>query len=207
MKSVKMLAAAMLIGFTGVAGAQDAPAGMPGVAETARISGGSYAVDPDHSQITWTVDHMGFSPLSGMFGNMSGTLTLDPKAPDASSVEIVIPVEGLVVTSEGFGKHLASAELFDAEKFPNATFKSGKVTVDGTKATIEGELTIRDVTKPIVLEAVFFGAGVNPMDQKENVGFTATGTLKRSDFGLGFAAPVVADEVTLNIVGAFHKAP
>lgn len=199
----RMFAAALLVALPFAALAQD----LPGAADPSRITGGRYAVDPDHTQVTWSVDHMGITPLTGMFGRMSGTLELDPKTPDAAKVEIVLPVAGLVVTSEEFGKHLASPDFFDAAKFPEARFRSTKVTASGDDATIDGELTLHGVTRPVTLSATFFGAGLNPMNKQENVGFTASATLKRSEFGLGYGVPVVSDEVKLTLVGAFAKAP
>lgn len=214
MKPVRLLAAALLIGFSALSGfsraeAQDAPAApqMPGAADVARVTGGTYTVDADHTQVIWTVDHMGFSPLTGMFGKISGTLALDPKAPEDAKLDIKIPLAGLAVTSEDFGKHLASAEFFDTAKFPEASFKSTNVTAEGTEGAIEGELTLHGVTRPVTLETTFFGAGINPMTKAENIGFVATATIKRSEFGLGFGVPVVSDEVELDVVGVFVKAP
>lgn len=190
----------------GTAQAQQA-AQRPGQPDVARVTGGIYDVDANHTQVLWSVDHLGFTPLSGMFGRMSGTLTLDPKAPNAAKLAITIPMEGLVVTSPRFAEHLASDEFFDAAKFPTATFTSTRVAARGTEATIEGELTLHGVTRPVTLEARFIGAGYNPQHKAENVGFTATARVLRSDFGLGEAVPMVSDEVTLTIVGAFKKRP
>lgn len=203
MKPVAILAAAMLLALSTHAGAQQ----RPGAADVSRISGGTYDVDANHTQIIWTVDHLGFTPLNGMFGRISGTLILDPKAPDDARLDITIAMAGLVVTSVPFGQHLASDEFFDSAKFPAARFTSTHVKVNGTKATIEGELALHGVTRPVVLEASFVGAGFNPMHKAENVGFIATATLKRSDFGLGEGAPMISDDVALSIVGAFRKRP
>lgn len=186
--------------------AAQAPSGPPGRADVSRVTGGTYKVDPNHTQVIWTVDHMGVSPLSGMFGAMSGTLTLDPARPAAARLEIEIPLTGLTTTSEGFGKHLRTPDFFDAGKFPTARFVSTSVRPQGTKAVIAGNLTLHGVTKPVVLQAAFVGAGPNPMSKAENLGFTATTTLKRSDWGLGYGVPVVGDQVRLQITGAFEKA-
>jgi hypothetical protein len=104
-----------------------------------------------------------------------------------------------------FGKHLATSDLFDTAKFPTARFVSRKETVRGTQAIIAGDLTLRGVTKPLTLDARLHGAGVNGMNKKQTVGFSATGTLKRSDFNLGYAVPAVSDEVKLEITAAFEK--
>ncbi|MFP5449564.1 MAG: YceI family protein [Alphaproteobacteria bacterium] len=182
-----------------------APA-MPGQPEAARVAAGSYKVDTNHTQVVWSVDHMGFSTLYGMVGEMTGTLTLDPANLSAASLSIDIPLSGLTVTSEGFGQHLASADFFEVEKFPTAKFVSTSVVANGNEAKITGDLTLHGVTKLVVLDAKLMGAGVNPMNKAQTVGFTATSTLKRSDFGLGYAAPVVSDEVELKITAAFELA-
>lgn len=218
MRPVRLLAAALLIASVAGAGtrpllAQDGPSQqgatseMPGTDDVSAISGGTYAVDTNHTQIVWTVDHMGISPLAGMFGVSAGTLVLDPAKPDEARLEITIPLSGLRVTSESFGRDLAGPGFFDVEKFPAATFRSTSVTSEGTDATIEGELTLHGVTRPVTLDVSFFGAGINPRSKVENIGFTATAEIERSAFGLGGGIPLVSDTVALDIVGAFIKQP
>ena len=200
---ISLSVAALLLGGSAVA---QAPAGLPGAPEVSRVAAGAYKVDPNHSQVTWTVDHMGFSPLSGAFGQMTGTLALDPARPAASKLVVDIPLDGLAVTSEAFGKHLKSADFFEADKHPAGRFVSTSIVAKGTGAAITGNLTLKGITRPVVLQARFFGAGVNPMTKAQTVGFTATARIKRSDWGLGYAVPVVADDVDLEITGAFEKA-
>lgn len=170
------------------------------------VAAGTYNVDPDHTQVIWSVDHMGFSRLHGMAGQFTGVLRLDPARPQAATLQVDIPLSGLTVTSPGFGRHLATPDLFDTAKFPTARFVSRAVKVNGQRATITGDLTLHGVTRPVVLEARFYGAGLNPMTKAPTVGFSATGKLKRSDFGLGYAIPAVSDEVSLEIAAAFEKA-
>jgi polyisoprenoid-binding protein YceI len=197
------LAATLALAATTAIAAQ--PKAQPATAAAAKVQAGTYAVDPDHTQVIWSVDHFGFSRLYGMMGGMSGTLELDPKRPAATKVVIDIPLSGLTVTSPGFAKHLATADLFNTAKFPTARFVSRSVTVRGTQATIAGDLTLRGVTKPLTLAARLHGAGANPMNKKQTVGFSATTTLKRSDWNLGYAVPAVSDEVKLEITAAFER--
>jgi polyisoprenoid-binding protein YceI len=199
-KSLALLAAFALAGTTALA-AQ--PKAAPAAA--AKVQAGSYKVDPNHTQVIWSVDHFGFSRLYGMVGGMSGTLDLDPARPNAAKVAIDIPLSGLTVTSPGFAKHLATADLFDVASFPTARFVSRSVAVRGNQATIAGDLTLRGVTKPLTLAARLHGAGANPMNKKQTVGFSATAKLKRSDFNLGYAVPNVSDEVNVEITAAFEK--
>jgi polyisoprenoid-binding protein YceI len=171
------------------------------------VVAGIYKVDPNHTQVLWSVDHMGFSRLHGMVGQMSGELRLDPARPQAATLDVQIPLSGLTVTSQGFADHLRTPDLFDVAKFPTARFVSRNVAVTGQTAVITGDLTLHGVTRPVTLNARFYGAGANPMSKAQTVGFSAEGQLKRSDFGLGFAVPAVSDTVELTIAAAFEKAP
>ncbi|WP_020184368.1 YceI family protein [Methylopila sp. 73B] len=202
MKPLSFVLAAALLAAAPVASfAQETP----GVKDATRVAAGTYKVDPNHTQVVWSVDHMGFSTLYGAFGQPSGSLTLDPKAPGDAKLSIEFPISGLTVTSEKFAAHLKTAELFDAAKFPKATFVSTKVEASGDTAKITGDLTLHGVTKPVTLDATFHGAGANPMSKAETVGFSATAKLKRSEFGLGAFVPVVSDEVDLKLTAAFEK--
>ncbi|WP_394646531.1 YceI family protein [uncultured Sphingomonas sp.] len=176
----------------------------PGQPQAARVAAGTYQVDPAHTQVTWEVNHMGFSMLQGQFGAQGGSITIDPKQPAATKVDVTFAINDLSVTSAQFATHLKSADFFDAAQHPTARFVSTSVTPRGaTKATLNGNLTIKGVTKPVSLDVTFVGAGTNPMSKKANVGFTATGTIKRSDFGVGAYAPVVSDNVKLTVQAAF----
>lgn len=197
--------AALLLSAAAPVSAQ-APGGVPGRADVSRVTAGTYKVDPAHTQVVWSVDHLGFSTLYGMFGEMTGTLVLDPARPAAARLEVQIPLSGLTVTSEGFGRHLRTPDMFDAAKFPTARFVSTSVRPQGTRAVITGDLTLHGVTKPVTLQAALTGAGANPRGGAQTVGFSATTTLKRSDFGLGYGAPAVSDEAKLQITAAFEKA-
>ncbi|MFN3945636.1 MAG: YceI family protein [Allosphingosinicella sp.] len=188
---------------SGIALAQVAPSATDGAAQT---PAGTYRLDADHTQVLWSVDHFGFSRLYGMVGSMSGTLELDPARVAQSRLQVDIPLSGLTVTSDGFAEHLTTPDLFDVARFPVARFVSRRVEVRGEEATITGDLTLRGRTRPVVLEARLYGAGSNPMNRAQTVGFSARGQLKRSEFGLGYAAPAVSDLVELEITAAFEKA-
>lgn len=181
-------------------------AATPGTKDVAKVTGGTYAVEPSHTQIVFAYDHMGFTNNLGVIAQPTGTLTLDKANPAASKVSIEVPIANLTTGIPALNEHLAKAEFFDAAKFPTATFVSTSVKPEGaTGATISGNLTIKGITKPVTLDTEFYGAGANPMNKKENVGFVATGTIKRSDFGMGMAVPVVGDAVELKIIAAFQK--
>ena len=181
--------------------------GQPGTEAAAKVAAGTYTVDTDHTQIAWGINPLGFNVYYGIFGGTTGTLTLDPAKPASASVSLTIPVDKVTTTSEKLNAHLKSADFFDTAKFPTATFESTGVVVDGLKAKITGDLTIKGITKPVVLDARFTGAGPNPMSKIETVGFEASATIKRSDYGITYALPVLGDEVSLHITAAFERRP
>ncbi|MDK2768994.1 YceI family protein [Sphingomonas sp.] len=188
---------------------------MPGSKDKAAITGGSYTVDANHTLVKWEVNHFGFSPLWGLFGQVTGTMQLDPKNPAASKVDVTIPVSKMVTGVPGFTAHLlrdgkdgGKPDFFGSAP-ADAKFVSTHVMVDadGDEAKVHGNLTLNGITKPVTLDVDFYGAGKAPaqMGGKENVGFEAEATIKRSDFGLGYAVPLVSDEVELTIAAAFQK--
>jgi len=186
--------------------AQQMPTSPPGKRDTKLITGGTYAVDPHHTQVLFAYDHMGFTKNIGLIAApSSGTLTLDPKAPQKASVTVTFPVANMRTGITELDQHLLKPEFFDAAKFPTATFKSTSVKIEDGEAEITGNLTIHGVTKEVTLDAEFVGAGMNTMMKKETVGFSAEGVIKRSDFGIGGGVPVVGDTVELKISAAFEK--
>jgi polyisoprenoid-binding protein YceI len=176
---------------------------LPGAPIASRVPAGTYAVDTGHTQVTFTVLHFGFSDFTAQAGGATGSLTIDPKAPSNAKVDITIPASGIVTTVKALDEHLATADFFDAATYPTIKFVSTSVKATGTKAVITGNLTLHGVTKPVVLNATLIGAGDNPMSKKLNVGFAATTTIKRSEFGMAKYVPVVSDNVKIQINAAF----
>ena len=170
------------------------------------VQGGSFAVDPYHTQIGFTLSHMGFSNFTGRLSEATGSLTLADGDHSASKLSVSVPAKTFSTSIEKLDGELTSADWFDAAKFPTITFTSTKVTVTGPgTATIAGDLTLHGITKPVTLTAHFVGAGANPLSKKYTVGFDATGTVKRSDFGVTKYVPLIGDEVELSLHGAFEK--
>ena len=178
---------------------------LPGIANAKRVAAGAYKIDTNHTQVFWTVNHMGLTPLTGAFSASGGTLQIDLTKPASSKVSVTFDMTGMSTTLPAFTHHLSSTDFFDVDKFPTAAFSSTAVAVSGNHARINGNLTIKGVTKPVVLDAILFGAGTNPMTKKLNLGFTATTKVRRSDFGLGYALPVVGDQIDLRITAAFER--
>lgn len=180
-----------------------APTTAPGSADPAKAVAGTYKIDSAHTQVLWQLNHMGFSLFDGAFADPTGTLVFDPKKPASAVLDVEIPIARVTTTNAKLNEHLLGADFFDATKFPTATFKSTRVVISGQTAKITGNLTLKGVTKPVVLDTKFIGAGTHPMTKSAAIGFRATTTIKRSDFSLGYAVPVVGDTVTLTINAAF----
>lgn len=183
------------------------PTEAPGKPDPSRVTAGTYATDPNHTLVGWRVNHMGFNDYFGQFGDVKGTLVLDPAKPAQSKLDVTIPIASLTTVNANLTKHLSGPDFFDAAKFPEARFVSTSVKVTGTKAVITGTLTIKGITKPITLDASFVGAGkgVPQAGGKETVGFHATGKLNRGDYGMGYGLPLVPDPVQLDLTAAFEK--
>jgi polyisoprenoid-binding protein YceI len=192
--------------------AQSAPQ-VPGAADASRVTAGTYTADKGHSLVGWRVSHFGFNDYFGIFGDITGTLVLDPKNPRAAKVDVTIPVSKVTTASAGLTSHLLRAgkdggkpDFFGANP-ADARFVSTAVTVNGTKALITGNLTLNGVTKPVRLDATFVGAGKSPAmaGGKNTIGFHATSKIMRSQFGIAYGIPLVSDEVKLDISVAFEK--
>jgi polyisoprenoid-binding protein YceI len=187
-------------------------ASLPGAMDVARVEAGTYQTDPGHSLIGWRVNHFGFNDYFGLFGSITGSLTLDPKNPGASKLDVTIPVSSITTANAGLTAHLlkpaeggGKPDFFGAEPAA-AHFVSTKVeATGGTTANITGDLTLNGATKPVVIAAEFTGAGDNPFSKKKTVGFEGRTSIKRSDFGVAYGIPMVSDEVQLEITVAFEK--
>ena len=147
-------------------------------------------IDPSHSQINFSVKHMMVSTVRGQLGKLSGRLELDPERPERADFEIKADVAGITTNDERRDGHLRSGDFFDAEKFPAISFKSNAIFPKGEgRYTASGDLTIRDVTRPVSFEIELLGIGVDAMGSKK-LGATATVAIDRTDFGLTWNMPV-----------------
>ncbi len=159
----------------------------------------TYKLDPTHTAITWHVNHFGFSTPSGKFMNVDGTLVLDETNPAASKVSLTLPIAAMDTGVAKLDEHLKSKDFFDAATYPTATFVSDKVDVTGKEtAVVHGLLTLHGVTKPVALNVKLNKIGEN-MFKKKTAGFSASTSLKRSDFGISTYVPMVGDDVALDI--------
>ena len=169
--------------------------------DAAMPDAGTYTFDPAHSQAMFSYDHMGFSTSRGFVNGIAGTITLDPADPSKSSVEASFPLSALRTVDAELDEHLMGPDFFNVTgDMPIVTFKSTSVVADGDdEARVTGDLTLNGITKPVVLEVEFDGAGLDPMTQAETVGFSAETQIRRSDFNLNAFVPAVSDEVEIEI--------
>jgi polyisoprenoid-binding protein YceI len=158
-----------------------------------------YVIDQSHTFPRFSYSHFGYSTQLSRFDRTTGSVTLDPAAKTAS-VDVTIDTTSVDTGSTEFNGHIQGPDFLDTAKFPTATFKSTKVVFDGDKPkSIEGLLTIKGVTKPVVLTVESFQAMEHPMKKKPAIGANAFTTVKRSEFGAGKYAPYVGDEVRIDI--------
>lgn len=174
------------------------------VALSSSATADSYVIDTDrsHASITFRINHLGFSWITGRFDDFNGTFTFDEKNPENSMVNVEIDTESVNTNHAERDKHLRSKDFLDVSKYPTGIFESTGVKLNGDKATITGNLTLHGVTKKIEIEAEAVGSGKDPWGGYRQ-GFTGTTKIALKDFGIDFdigpASQVV--ELTLDIEG------
>lgn len=160
----------------------------------------AYNIDPTHTQVYAGYLHAGFSNISIRFNTVEGKFLFDAAKPVNSSLDVKVPISSLDSGVAKLDTHLSGADFFDAAQFPEATFKSTKVTEAGKgKLKLLGNLTIHGVTKPVTFDVTVNGIAPHPMMKTPSAGFDAVTTIKRSDFGVGKYVPMVSDEISLRI--------
>lgn len=180
----------MLAGLLGMAS-------LPAAADDSQ----TLSLDPYHTQVRVTWNHLGFSNPGASFDVGKGILKWNADDPGQSSIRVTIPVASVNTQVPALDAKLQSSDFFDAKQYPTITFKSTDVTQIGKsrRYRIEGELTMHGITRPATLQATLNGVGEHPMLHVPAVGFDATTTIKRSAFGLGAATPLVSDQVRIHI--------
>ena len=175
-------------------------------AETPPVRAGDYALDTSHAKIVWSVSHFGFSTYYGEFTDFDARLTLDPANPQASRLIATIATPSIATHDDALDTHLRSADFFDVANHPGARFVSTAVRPTGpTTAEVTGDFTMLGQTRPLTLDVTFNQAGDN-MAGVYTAGFSATGIIKRSEYGMRYGLPAVGDEITLRISGEFNPA-
>jgi polyisoprenoid-binding protein YceI len=161
----------------------------------------TYTLEPSYTQGVVRWDHLGFSYPAAQFAQGTGTLEFDAMNPEMSSIKVTIPLASLSTGVADLDQRLKSGEFFEVTRYPTAAFMSTRVekgmVMNHLKVT--GNLTIRTVTRPVILDVTLLKIGKNPRTQLATIGFEAKGVLKRTDFGLGAFVPQVGDEIQLQI--------
>lgn len=180
-----LAAAAITLGLTGVAPAQAAPQ--------------TYSIDNSHTFPRFSYSHFGLSTQFSRFTRTSGKVVFDAEA-RTGEVDVLIDTKSVDTGFPVFNEHIQGADFLDTANHPSATFKSTRVVFDGDRpASIEGNLTIKGVTRPVTLTVTSFRAMPHPMLRKPALGANAHTTIKRSEFNAGKYAPNVGDEVRIDI--------
>ena len=199
-----LLAAALVLGATPAA-AQT----MPLPAQVSAPSG-RYALDPNHASVTWRVRHMGLARYTARFAKLASTVDYDAADPTKSKLDVTIDTASVrtdfpMPEKEDFDAKIANGFL-GAKANPQIRFVSTAITRTGpTSGIITGDLTLNGVTKPATLNARWYGAILHPMTKAPAFGITASGTIKRSDYGVTGGIPLVADAVDLEIEAEYQK--
>lgn len=169
-------------------------------ADLSAVPSGKYSVDPTHAYINFQYSHLGLSNPTLEFDNFDIDLNLDNADPTKSRVAVSIEGESILTGSDIFYEHMTGEKWFDIAKYPMLSFTSTAIAAnaDGTYS-LTGDLTVKDVTKPVTLDVVINGAMMHPMAKKPVVGISATGNILRSEWGLGANVPYISDEVSLSI--------
>ena len=169
------------------------------VAAPALAAPETFNVEPTHTFPRFSYNHLGYSVQLSRFDKTSGKVVFD-KVAKTGSVDITIDTKSVSTGAATFNEHIQGEDFLDTAKFPTATFKSTKVVFEGDKpAKIEGNLTLKGVTKPVTLTVTSFQAMPHPMVKKDAIGANAFTTVKRTDFNMGKNAPYVGDEVRIDI--------
>jgi len=162
----------------------------------------TYTLEPNYTQAILQWNHLGFSTPSATLGQGEGTLEFDSADRTKSSVKVTMPLSTLNSSVPELDTHLRSADFFDTAKYPTIAFTSTKVETHGVpdRLTVTGDLTIHGITKSVALDVAVVKIGVNPRSSLATIGFEATTTLKRSEFGLGKFVPQVSDAIPVHII-------
>ncbi len=175
-------------------------AGLLGAAVSVQAAPVTYKLDPGHTMVLFSWNHFGYSNPTANFGLGEGTLVFDEQHPANSSVEVTLPLANLDSHVPALDEHLKKPDFLDAGKYPTVTFKSTAVeSLGGNKFKVTGDLTVHGMTRPVVLDATLNKVGPHPMTKAPSIGFDATASIKRSDFGVATYVPNVSDELSIRI--------
>lgn len=157
-----------------------------------------YQLDPTHSFVTFSIAHLGYSLLQGRFDTIQGSFSLDPDKSEGAAIQVTVATASINSNHAERDKHLRSKEFLDVDQFPQAKFQSKRIVEQGGKATVEGDLTLHGVTKPVVFEAKMIGGGPDPWGGFRR-GYAGTLRIKRADYGVSYNLGPAAEEMDLGL--------
>lgn len=166
------------------------------------IAAGIYGIDTNHTQLGFAVTHLGISVVRGTFDTFTGSLTVGDSLAD-SSLTIDAELASVNTGSQVRDQHLHGEDFFDVANHPRMTFRSTSITDTADGYDVAGELTIKGVTVPVTLSGAYNGSGVFPADKSTHHGFSASGKISRSAFGVSYGVPMVTDQVDLQLEAQF----
>lgn len=167
---------------------------------TTNIYADNYTLEPVHTQILFFCDHLGFSKSQGEFMQFDGSFTFDPEKPENSSAEVSINTASINMDNQKWDDHMKNEDFFNVEKYPSMTFKSTKVeNITSNEMNLQGELTMLGQTHPVILKVTHNKSGVHPFSGKFIAGFSATTTVKRSQFGMTYGLPALGDDIEIRL--------
>ncbi len=207
MRALAALIAALaaLPACTGVAGAvlRPEPSTSP-----ARLAPGNYTLDKAHAALTFRIDHLGFSDFIGRWEAFDASLDIDPANPSAARVNAIIDMTSLDIANDAFAAELMGPNWFDAAAHPQAVFTSSAVSLTSpSTADVTGDLTLKGITRPVVVSVKFNGGDYDRLRGRDILGFSATARLNRSDFGMDRFSGLLTDDVRLEIEAEFMRRP
>lgn len=177
--------------------------------DVTELRGGGYVLDPDHASLVFKINHLGFSTFIGSFDNFDAALDFDPENIANSSLEVIVDMTSLDVNLPEFEEELKGSNWFDVEQFPQAVYRTTSFVEaqDENTFVFAGDLTLHGVTAPVNLIVDFNGGGRNVLTRSYTMGFQATATFLRSDFGVSrFTNFGVGDEINLDVNVEFQAA-
>lgn len=197
-RRVVRLAGAISLPLVVLAGTVAMSAAAPSVmAQAEDAKPGAYKVDGVHSSVIFKCQRMAGAPFYGMMKKIDGSFLIDADKLDSSYVDVTIPTSSIESNNEGRNRHLLSADFFSAEEFPNLTFKSTSIKKTGEKTfEVAGDLTVRGTTKPVTITMRETGTGPT-RGGGTAIGYDATFTIKRADFGVNYGAGALGEDITI----------
>jgi len=168
---------------------------------------GLYKIDPDHTSVTFKINHLGFSHYTGRFDRIEGILNFNNNNPDQSNVDITIYPNSVDTNNPKLEEDLRGDKWLNVIKFPRATYHATRLERTGVMTgKIFGDFTFLGITRPLTLDVTFVGTGTHPFTRKQVLGFSAVASFDRSDYGLSNLLPALGNEVVLEIEAEFDKA-